>query len=253
MSGSNPFADLTAFLPSLFMQVYVLVMIFAVVAGTFADLVHKRSAEFFVARRNGAKSAAKRPLGAGETASMAAMTLVKEVATSGEFCNTNRRISHLLMFYGFLLYLVTTIVMVFFYPLPTAPTPVVLPALWNLGAVMVLVGGYWFFFLIRVNVSHEGDSPLRLMRADLFIVSLLSSVTFALIWEIVQAFAGQTGAKVTFGIYLFLTTLLFGSVPWSKFAHMFYKPAAAFQRRVEEANGSSALPAPSDTRIEGSR
>jgi len=41
--------------------------------------------------------------------------------------------------------------------------------------------------------------------------------------------------------------VLFGSVPWSKFSHMFYKPAAAFQKRIEEANGSRAnLPPPAD-------
>ena len=49
------------------------------------------------------------------------------------------------------------------------------------------------------------------------------------------------------GLYLIATTVLFGSVPWSKFSHMFFKPAAAFQKRVEEANGSrSNLPAPAD-------
>ena len=43
------------------------------------------------------------------------------------------------------------------------------------------------------------------------------------------------------------TTVLFGSIPWSKFSHMFFKPAAAFQKRVEQANGSrSNLPAPAD-------
>ncbi|MYJ52799.1 MAG: adenylyl-sulfate reductase, partial [Gammaproteobacteria bacterium] len=40
---------------------------------------------------------------------------------------------------------------------------------------------------------------------------------------------------------------LFGGVPWSKFAHMFFKPAAAFEKRISEANGSwNNLPAPSD-------
>ena len=49
------------------------------------------------------------------------------------------------------------------------------------------------------------------------------------------------------GLYLIATTVLFGSVPWSKFSHMFFKPAAAFQKRVAEANGSrSNLPAPAD-------
>ena len=27
-------------------------------------------------------------------------------------------------------------------------------------------------------------------------------------------------------------------MPWSKFAHMFFKPAAAFEKRVSEANGT---------------
>jgi len=40
---------------------------------------------------------------------------------------------------------------------------------------------------------------------------------------------------------------LFGSVPWSKFSHMFFKPAAALQKKVETANGSRRnLPPPAD-------
>jgi len=168
------------------------------------------------------------------------------VVTSGEFCNPRRRISHLLMFYGFLTYLVSTVVLVFGYPTPATPAPVLLPLLWNLGALMVLVGGYWFFFLLRVDVAKEGHSPFRLVRADLFIVSLLASVTFALIWELVQAAGNPTVTRIVFAIYIFFTTLLFVGVPWSKFAHMFYKPAAALQKRVEDANGSSNLPRPAD-------
>jgi len=99
---------------------------------------------------------------------------------------------------------------------------------------------------IRVDVAKEGHSPFRLVRADLFIVSLLASVTFALIWEIVQTAGNLRATQISFGLYIFFTTALFVGVPWSKFAHMFYKPAAAFQKRVEEANGSSNLPRPSD-------
>jgi hypothetical protein len=41
--------------------------------------------------------------------------------------------------------------------------------------------------------------------------------------------------------------VLFGSIPWSKFSHMFFKPAAAFQKRLEQANGSRRnLPAPAE-------
>jgi hypothetical protein len=244
MFTGNPFTDLTVFLSPHVMQVYIVLMIFAVAIGTLFDMLHKSSARFFAQQWEKSKAAATRRLSGADTASLAARTLLKEVATSGEFHNPKRRISHLLMFYGFLTYLITTIVMVFGYPTPDTPTPMVLPVLWNIGALMVLVGGSWFFFFLRVNVAHEGHSPFRLMRADLFIVSLLASVTFALVWEIVQATGGLTATKIVFGLYIFFTTLLFGSVPWSKFAHMFYKPAAAFQRRVEEANGSTDLPTP---------
>ena len=175
-------------------------------------------------------------------AGIALRTLAHDVATFGEFCNPKRRASHALMFYGFVLYIVTTVVMIFGYP-GGRETPPVLPVLWNLGALMVAVGGYWFFFFLRVNVVHDGQPPWRLVRADLFIVSLLASVSFALLFELV-AFTGKPAAtRVFFALYLLATTLLFVTVPWSKFAHMFYKPAMAFERRVEQEDGSSDLPA----------
>ena len=34
-------------------------------------------------------------------------------------------------------------------------------------------------------------------------------------------------------------TVLFVSIPWSKFSHMFFKPAAALEKRVSKANGSA--------------
>jgi len=40
---------------------------------------------------------------------------------------------------------------------------------------------------------------------------------------------------------------LFGGVYWSKFAHMFYKPGAALQKNLAEADGSrDNLPPPTD-------
>jgi hypothetical protein len=111
---------------------------------------------------------------------------------------------------------------------------------------MVCLGGYWFWFFIRVDVAAEGGSPFRIMRADLFILSLLASVTLGLIWASAQATGGSC-ANALFGLYIIATTVLFGSVPWSKFAHMFFKPAAAFEKRVSNANDSRYnLPAPAD-------
>jgi hypothetical protein len=242
MITSSPFAELTAFLSPRFMQIYIVLMIFAVAVGTIFDMFHKRSFEYFRLRRRSAEARAKRQVSGGERLSLMLKTLGKEVLTSGEFCNVQRRISHLLLFYGFLLYVVSTVVMVYGYPTPAAPTPAVWLVLWNLGAVMILVGGGWFFLFLRVNVAYEQDPPYRIIPADLFVGSLLLSALFALIWEMVQANGNPAATQIFFGIYLFFTTVLFVTVPWSKFAHMFYKPTAAYQRRIEEATETDNLP-----------
>jgi hypothetical protein len=149
-----------------------------------------------------------------------------------------RRIAHLLTMYGFVAYIVTTAIMVFAYPTPAAPTPAILPLLWWIGGLMVCVGGYWFWFFIRVDVAAEGQSPLRVMHADLFVLSLLASVTLGLVWAFLQV-RGSAGATVFLVLYVIATTVLFGSVPWSKFAHMFFKPAAAFEKRMAWASGTA--------------
>jgi hypothetical protein len=243
MFTDNPFIPVTDFLPAGFLQVYVVLMLVAVVAGTVYDLYHKRSAQFFAQQRAQSRIAATRTLNSADVVRIATRTLAHDVATFGEFCNPSRRLSHILMFYGFVLYLVTTVAMVFGYP-ADPHTPAALPVLWNIGALMVLIGGYWFFFFLRVNVVHDGQPPWRLVRADLFIVTLLASVSFALLFELGAMAGNPTATRILFGAYLFFTTLLFVSVPWSKFAHMFYKPVVAFQRSIEEADGSSSLPAP---------
>ena len=70
-------------------------------------------------------------------------------------------------------------------------------------------------------------------------------LAFALAWDYAQStYAHPAATWILFGLYVFFTTVLFVTVPWSKFAHMFFKPTVAYQRRVEEANGSSDLPRP---------
>ena len=232
MFETNPFAAVAAVLPANAMQVFVIVMGVAVLLGTLLDMIHKGSASYFFA--NWRKSRGK---GASvDVASIAVKTVVVDVLASGEFCNPRRRIAHLLTMYGFILYLVTTAVMVFAYPTAATPTPALVVQLWWLGALMVLVGGYWFWFFIRVDVAAEGHSPLRVMRADLFILSLLASVTLGLVWAWLQA-RGSAAAGILFGLYIAATAVLFVGVYWSKFAHMFFKPAAAFEKRVSKASG----------------
>ncbi len=239
MLTTNPFAELTAAIPPGVMQVFIAVMIALVILGTIYDVIHKGSAKYF--SRVQAKSAeqASRQIGGGEKMGVAVKTLVVDVAASGEFCNPHRRIAHLLSMYGFVLYLLTTILLVYVWPTQEAAAPALVVLLWYVGALMVCAGGYWFWFFIRVDVRSEGNSPFRLMRADLFIVSLLLSVTFGIIWAIAQTSGGGTLAWIFLALYLVATTVLFAGIPWSKFAHMFFKPAAAFEKRVAYANGSA--------------
>ena len=238
MFTSNPFASLSEFMAPVMMQAYVLIMIILVLAGTLFDVVHKGSARYFFNNWRQSKSKGAKQVDGGELVSIAVHTAVVDVLASGEFCNVRRRIAHLLTMYGFLLYLATTVLMVFCYPNAATPTPSIVPQLWWLGGLMVCVGGYWFWFFIRVDVAAEGGSPFRIMKADLFVLSLLASVTLGLGWAWMQA-SGAAGSMVLFILYILATTVLFGGVPWSKFAHMFFKPAAAFEKRVSRANGAA--------------
>jgi hypothetical protein len=237
MFSSNPFAGISASIPPAFMQTFVVVMVVLVAAGTLFDIVHKGSARYFFENWRKSRSRQAKPVAGGELVAIALRTGLVDVLASGEFCNARRRIAHLLTMYGFLIYVVTTAIMVFCYPTHATPAPPVVPLLWWIGGLMVCVGGYWFWFFIRADVAAEGNSPFRVMHADLFILSLLASVTLGLIWAFLQSRGGH-GASVFFGLYIIATTVLFGSVPWSKFAHMFFKPAAAFEKRVSEANGT---------------
>jgi len=246
--AGNPFAELSAFVAPAVMQAYVVVMFLLVVGGTLFDTIHKKSAAYFFGDWRNAKKKGTRAVGGGEMTVLAVQTAAVEVLTSGEFTNSRRRTAHLLTMYGVVIYVVTTVILVFAYPTPATPAPTIIPVLWYLGALMVCVGGYWFWFFIRVDVASEGNSPFRLVRADLFVASLVLSTTFALIWAIFQSAGSTAWAIVFLALYLIATTVLFASIPWSKFAHMFFKPAAAFQRRMEEANGSRRnLPAPAES------
>ena len=234
MISSNPFAELLAMIPAYVMQGYVIAMFFMVVGGTILDMVHKRSAQYFFENSKKAKAAAKREVGAGTKASLAVATVANEVLTSGEFQNPRRRLSHLFTMYGFIIFLLSTVCMIFSLP---ETSPSYMPILWHLGAAMVCFGGYWFWFFIRVDVSSEGNPWYRLVRADMFIVSLLLTTSFALIWSMLQS-AGSSLTIIAFIAFIASSTFLFSTVLWSKFAHMFFKPAAAYQKRVTKADGS---------------
>lgn len=227
MFASNPYATLSDSVSPLLMQGFVILMILLVAAGTLFDVIHKGSARYFFESFRRSKTQGKRNIDNAEIISIAVKTTMVDVLASGEFCNQRRRVAHLLGMYGFVFHVIATVVMVF-----DTSAAGIWSFLWWVGALMVCGGGYWFWFFIRVDVAAEGGSPLRLMKADLFILSLLASTTLGLAWAV---FGGGVG--VLFVLYLAATAVLFGGVPWSKFAHMFFKPAAAFEKRIAHANG----------------
>ena len=229
MLTTNPFTELFTLVPPAAMQIFLIVMVVLVALGTIFDVVHKKSAKYFFENAKKAEASRKREVGGGEKMGIAIATITNEVLTSGEFSNPKRRLSHLLTMYGTIAFIVATVALVFAYP--TSADAGIWPMIWHIGAISVMVGGYWFWFSIRVDVSAEGCKWYQLKRADLFIVSLLATTTFAVLWS-------STGSMVLFALFIVSALVLFGGVPWSKFAHMFFKPSAAFQKRVTQADGS---------------
>lgn len=234
MMTTNPFSELSALISADIMQGYIILMFILVVLGTVLDMMHKKSATYFFENAKKQKKAAKRTVDGGEKIGLLVKTVASEVITSSEFCYTPRRISHLLTMYGFIIFVVTTVMMIF----GSGNSSGTVPMLWHIGALMLAVGGYWFWFFIRVDVAAEGIKWYQLRRADMFVVSLLAMSTFGLIWSYLQS-GGVSGWDMAFFVlFIASSTFLFSTVLWSKFAHMFFKPAAAFQKRVTKADGS---------------
>lgn len=245
MFMSNPFAELAATIPSNIMQYYVIAMFLLVIGGTVLDMLHKKSAQYFFENAKKAEKSAKTTVSGGDKVSIAVSTLANEVLTSSEFQNTRRRISHLFTMYGFIVFVASTAWLIFGYTSGDATSPTWLNQAWHLGALSLCFGGYWFWFFIRVDVAAEGVNWYDLRMADLFIVSCLMMATFALLWS---GTMGQgTLNTLFFALFIVASTTLFSTVMWSKFAHMFFKPAAAYQKKITRADGSrEGLPADFD-------
>ncbi len=238
MFTTNPFAQLNAASPELFtpglMQGFIILMVLFVIGGTIFDVMHKKSAKYFFENTKRGKKNAKKEVSSSEKKALLVKTITSEVLTSSEFSNQKRRMSHLLTMYGFIVFVAMTAILIFAYPTVADDAPAIFPLLWHLGALSLCIGGYWFWFAIRVDVAAEGKPWYKIApRADMFILSLLATCTFALLWSFTN------GMGIFFALFIFSAVILFGGVIWSKFAHMFFKPAAAYEKRVVWAEGSN--------------
>ena len=149
--------------------------------------------------------------------------------------------------YGTIIFWICSAVLIFSYSSVGIKTPSTLTALWHIGAILTCLGGYWFWFFLRVDVSAEANPWYRIIKADLFVLALLACATFGLAWSYTQH-SGMTSLSYLFLVLFIISNLvLFGGVYWSKFAHMFYKPGAAIQKNLAEADGSrDNLPPPAE-------
>jgi len=161
----NPFSELSEFISSIAMQTFVLAMIFLVVAGTVIDMIHKKNVKYFFENAKKAKKQATRTVSVGKKTSIVLKTVASDILTTSEL-DGKRRLSHLLGMYGTIIFWITSTIMIFNYSTPESVTPPILPLLWHLGAIMTCLGGYWFWFFLRVDVSAEGNPWYRVIKAD---------------------------------------------------------------------------------------
>ena len=246
MFYNNPFAELATVIPAYVMQYFFVAMVLLIVVGVGLDMLHKKNVVYFFRNAKKAKKSAKEELNVGKKTAVILQTVVHDIATTSELGMGKRRLAHVLGMYGTILFWIGSAVLIFKYS-NVAQAPSLITIIWHVGAIMTCIGGYWFWFFLRVDVSAEAHPWYRIITADLFVLALLACATFGLAWSYTQ-FSGITGLSYLFLVLFILSNLvLFGGVYWSKFAHMFYKPGAAIQKNLAEADGSrDNLPPPAD-------
>ena len=247
MINTNPFSVLAETISPLAMQGFLIAMIILIAAGTIIQMISHKNLTYFFNNAKKAKLNAKKELGVGEKVSIVAKTTVYDIGTTSELGFGKRRLAHVLGMYGTILFWVSSVVLIFSYTGINSASSNIWPMLWHGGAILTCIGGYWFWFFLRVDVSAEAHPWYRIIKADLFVLALLACSTFGLFWSYTQ-FNGQIGLSYLFlTLFIISNLILFGGVYWSKFAHMFYKPGAAIQKNLAEADGSrDNLPPPAD-------
>ncbi len=135
MITTNPFSELSEFMPSIAMQAFVVVMIILVVVGTLFDIIHKKNVKYFFDNAKKSKKSATSTVSQGKKVSIVLKAVASDVLTTSELAG-KRRIAHLLGMYGTIIFWVTSAIMIFNYSTPESVAPSILPLLWHIGAIM---------------------------------------------------------------------------------------------------------------------
>ena len=247
MINNNPFSGLAEIIPPIAMQGFVFAMVGLVVFGTLLDIIHKKNVKYFFNNAKKAKKSAKIQLTSAQRTSVILKTVAHDIATTAELGRGKRRIAHVLGMYGTIIFWVASVLLIFSFPRAGAETPSILTIMWHVGALMTCLGGFWFWLFLRVDVLAEAHPWYRIIKADLFVLALLACATFGLAWSYTQSLGMIELSYLFLVLFVASNLILFGGVYWSKFAHMFYKPGAAIQKNLAEADGSrDNLPPPAD-------
>jgi hypothetical protein len=247
MFNNNPFSNLAEIVSPLAMQGFLIAMVGLVILGTLIDILHKKNVKYFFDNAKKAKKNAEIELSATKRTSVILKTVAHDIATTAELGIGKRRVAHVLGMYGTIILWVTSALLILSFPTAGSSTPSSITVMWHAGAIITCLGGYWFWLFLRVDVLAEAHPWYRIIKADLFVLALLACATFGLAWSYTQH-SGMTGVSYLFLVlYIVSNLVLFGGVYWSKFAHMFYKPGAAIQKNLAEADGSrDNLPPPAE-------
>ena len=238
MINNNPFSGLAEIIPPIAMQGFVFAMVGLVVFGTLLDIIHKKNVKYFFNNAKKAKKSAKIQLTSAQRTSVILKTVAHDIATTAELGRGKRRIAHVLGMYGTIIFWVASVLLIFSFPRAGAETPSILTIMWHVGALMTCLGGFWFWLFLRVDVLAEAHPWYRIIKADLFVLALLACATFGLAWSYTQSLGMIELSYLFLVLFVASNLILFGGVYWSKFAHMFYKPGAAIQKNLAEADGS---------------
>ena len=238
MITNNPFSGLSELISPIAMQGFVIIMVALVAFGTLLDIIHKKNVKYFFNNAKKAKKSAKIELTSGQRTSVILKTVAHDIATTAELGRGKRRVAHVLGMYGTIIFWVTSALLIFSFPTAGTSTPSSLTIMWHVGAIMTCLGGFWFWLFLRVDVLAEAHPWYRIIKADLFVLALLACATFGLAWSYTQFSRMVELSYLFLVLYIISNLVLFGGVYWSKFAHMFYKPGAAIQKNLAEADGS---------------
>ena len=163
MFETNPFSILAETVSPFAMQSFIIAMIVLIALGTIIQMIHHKNITYFFNNAKKAKLQATREIGAGERASIIAKTAVVDIGTTSELGFGKRRLSHVLGMYGTIIFWVSSAMLVFCYTGAGKSSSPMWSMLWHVGAILTCIGGYWFWFFLRVDVSAEAHPWYRII------------------------------------------------------------------------------------------